>query len=54
MMHLTLKRLEAPESLEITWGGDESIQVDTGVGEVKKRCGMWSSWRVVGGREMQY
>jgi hypothetical protein len=39
MTHLTLKRLEAPGSLEVRWGG-------AGVG---RRCGMWSSQRVDGG-----
>jgi hypothetical protein len=28
MMHLTLKRLEAPESLEVRWGGGRDIQVE--------------------------
>jgi hypothetical protein len=31
MMHLALKRLEAPGNLEIRWGGD--IHVETGGGE---------------------
>jgi hypothetical protein len=43
-MYLTLKRLEAPGSLEVWWwwwwgghpGGDR---------EVGRRYGMWSSWR---------
>jgi hypothetical protein len=38
MIYLTLKRLEAPGSLEVRWGG--------GMG---RRCGMWSSWNVDGG-----
>jgi hypothetical protein len=43
-MHLTLKRLEAPWSLEVwkvgEWGpppGDRGL---------RKRYGMWNSWRV--------
>jgi hypothetical protein len=40
MMHLTLKRLEAPGSLEVRWGGER------GVG---RRYGMWNSWSVDGG-----
>jgi hypothetical protein len=35
MMHLTLKRMEAPGVLEISWGGRwDSQQVDRG-GEIK-------------------
>ena len=41
MMHLTLKRLEAPGSLEVRRGG--GIHVEIGVG---RKCGMWSSQRV--------
>jgi hypothetical protein len=37
MMHLTLKRLEAPGSLEVRWGGGEDIHVETGWGGQ----GMW-------------
>jgi hypothetical protein len=53
MKHLTLKRLEAPESLEVRWGGGWGIHVQTR--RVGRRCGMWSSWRV-GGEEqgMEY
>jgi hypothetical protein len=41
MMLLTLKRLEAPGSLEVRDCGVRSIHVETeGVG---RRCGMWSS-----------
>jgi hypothetical protein len=49
MMHLALKRLEAPEILEVRWGGEWGHPLgDRGVG---KKYGMWSSWRVdrVGG-----
>jgi hypothetical protein len=35
-MHLTLKRLEAPESGEVWWGG---------VGRQGRRYGMRNSWR---------
>jgi hypothetical protein len=51
-MHLILKRLEAPGSLEVRW-----VEVcghpqgDRGMG---KRYGMWKSWRVdVGGLNMK-
>jgi hypothetical protein len=37
MMHVTLKRLEAPRSLEVKWGG--GIHVKTVL--VGRRCGMW-------------
>jgi hypothetical protein len=30
MVHLTLKRLEAPGSLEIRWGGEWVIYIETG------------------------
>ena len=46
-MHLTLKRLEAPGSLEFWWGGvgwGGDILVETG--RAKRRYGMWNSWRV--------
>jgi hypothetical protein len=33
MKHLTLKRLEAPGSLEVRWGGGGGIQVEKGDGE---------------------
>jgi hypothetical protein len=33
MMHLTLKRLEAPGSLEVWWGGGGNILVETGIQE---------------------
>jgi hypothetical protein len=36
MMHLTLKKLEAPGNLEVRWMGS--------------RYGMWNSQRVDGGR----
>jgi hypothetical protein len=31
MMHLTLKKLEAPRSLEVRWGGGRVIHVETGL-----------------------
>jgi hypothetical protein len=41
MMNLTLKRLEAPGSLEVRWGeGWEHPHGNKGMG---RRCGMWSS-----------
>jgi hypothetical protein len=46
MMHLTLKRLEAPGSLEFRWGGKwENPCGDWNV--VGKSSGMWSSQRVM-------
>ena len=33
MMHLTLKRLEAPGSLEVRWDGGEGIHLEMGWGE---------------------
>jgi hypothetical protein len=47
MMHLTLKRLKAPGSLEVRWGG--AWEISTWRQGVRRRCGMWSSWRVDGG-----
>jgi hypothetical protein len=32
MMHLTLKRLEAPESFKVRWVGSGGIHVETGWG----------------------
>jgi hypothetical protein len=32
-MYLTPKRLEALESLEVWWGGDRDILMETGAGE---------------------
>ena len=31
-MHLTLKRLEAPGSLEVSWGGEEVLNVEQSEG----------------------
>jgi hypothetical protein len=39
MMHLTLKRLEAPGILEVSWGGGWR----QGVG---RRYCMWKNWKV--------
>jgi hypothetical protein len=41
MMHLTLKRLEAPGSLEFSWVGAGDVHVETGV--IERRYGMWNS-----------
>ena len=46
MMHLTLKRLEAPGSLEVRWGGGGSIHVEMGWGgeevwDVEQSEGGW-------------
>jgi hypothetical protein len=44
MMHLTLKRLEAPRSLEVRWGeGWEHSRGDRGLG---RRYGMWKGQRM--------
>jgi hypothetical protein len=52
MMHLTLKRLEAPGSLEVRKGaGGASMWRWVGVG---RRCGIWNSLRVDGGKGMEY
>jgi hypothetical protein len=49
MMHLTLKRLEVPRSLEVRWYGRLGHSSgDKGIG---RRYGMWSSRRVDGGME---
>jgi hypothetical protein len=50
MMHLTLKRLEAPGSLEVRWGGGWGHSHGDRV--VGRRCGMWNSWRVDGGHKI--
>jgi hypothetical protein len=47
MMHLTLKRLEAPGSLEVRWGGGVGASTG-GQSGVGRKNGMWSSWRVDG------
>ena len=51
MMHLTLKRLEVPGSLEVRWGGVRGIHMETGWGreevwDVEQSEGRWG-----GGRE---
>jgi hypothetical protein len=45
MTHLTLKRLEAPGSLEVRWGGGGSIHVETGWGREE----MWDVEQLEGG-----
>jgi hypothetical protein len=47
MMHLTLKRLEAPGSLEVRWGGGGGIHLEAGRGEVWDVEQM--GWEVDGG-----
>jgi hypothetical protein len=50
MKHLTLKRLEAPGSLEVRWSeGWGHPHEDSGVG---RRYGMWNSQRVNGGNKI--
>ena len=43
MTYLTVKRLEAPESLEIRWGGDGGIYIETGWGR-GVGCGAVEGW----------
>jgi hypothetical protein len=46
MMHLTLKKLDAPGSLEVRWGGERwDIHVETGWLERGMECG--TDWGVV-------
>ena len=47
MMHLTLKRLEAPGSLEVRWGGGRGIHVETGCGEEEE---VWDVEQSEGGQ----
>jgi hypothetical protein len=42
MMHLILKRLDAPGNLEVRWGG--GIHVKTGVGGGDMECGTVGVW----------
>jgi hypothetical protein len=43
MMHLTLKRLEAPGSLEVRWGGEEVWDMEQREGGWERaRNGIWS------------
>jgi hypothetical protein len=51
MMHLTLKRLKAPGSLDVRWGGWWGHPRGDGV---RRRYGMWNSWRVDGEWELKY
>ena len=44
MMHLTLKRLEVPGSLEVRWGGDGDIHMETRGGDE-----VWDVEQLVGG-----
>jgi hypothetical protein len=46
MIHLTIKRLEAPGSLEIRWS--EGWDYPLGDKRVERRSGMWSRQRVDG------
>ena len=51
MMHLTLKRLEAPGSLEVRWGEGRVWGHPHGDKGVGRRYGMWNSRKVdQGGR----
>ena len=50
MMHLTLKRLEAPGSLDVRWDRElEHPREDRGL---RRRYGRWNSWRVEGGNKI--
>jgi hypothetical protein len=44
MMHLTVKRLEAPRSLQVRCGGDEDIHVETGTWGGGMGCGTHRGW----------
>jgi hypothetical protein len=46
MMHLTLKRLVAPKSLEVRWGWDGGIHVEKGCGGKE----LWDVEQLEGGR----
>ena len=46
MMHLIIKRLEVPGSLEVRWGGDRGIHMEMGWGgeevwDVEQSEGGW-------------
>jgi hypothetical protein len=47
MMHLTLKRLEAPGCFEVRWNGEWGHPRGDG-GGVRRRYVMWKSWWVDG------
>jgi hypothetical protein len=50
MLHLTLKRLETPKSLEVRWvGGWGYMELEMGLGKWGRRFGMCSIWRGDGG-----
>jgi hypothetical protein len=44
MMYLTLKKLEAPGSLEVRWDGGGDIHMETGVWEGGVRGGTVRGW----------
>jgi hypothetical protein len=48
MMSLTLKRMEAPESLEVGWGGVGGIHVEMEVGR-RHGCEAFGGWMGGGG-----
>jgi hypothetical protein len=48
MMHLTLKRLGAPGSLEVRWGCIGDIHVETGEWGGSMGCGTVRGWLVKG------
>jgi hypothetical protein len=61
MIHLTLKKQEAPGSLEVRWGrewrhprGDKEAGSGGSHMETRRRYGMWNSQRVDGGQGMEY
>jgi hypothetical protein len=45
-MHLTLKRMEAPGSLEVWWGGAWGRGHPSGDRGTERRYGMWNRQRV--------
>jgi hypothetical protein len=49
MMNLTLKRIEAPRSLEVKWGGGMGTSVwRQGSGEEVMGCGALRAWTGMG------
>ena len=46
MTHLTLKKLEAPDSLGVRWVGGIEIGIHIEMGGLGRKCGMWNSWRM--------
>ena len=45
-MHLALKRLEIPVTLEVCWGEGQGVGHSCGDWGVGRRYWMWNIWRV--------